>query len=71
MSNYTKDDVVSAILFAESEGDWDEVEKLYKILFKINDGGNNVLEKAFKNTDNLPDDWFGSDSSSKDKGSDN
>lgn len=33
----SKDDVIEAILFAESEGDWEEVERLYKILFKIND----------------------------------
>jgi len=33
-----KNDVIEAILFAESESDWDEVDRLYKILFEINDG---------------------------------
>lgn len=32
-----KEDIIEAILFAESEGDWDEVEKLYRMLFKLND----------------------------------
>jgi len=32
-----KEDIVEAILFAESESDWEEVDKLYKILFRIND----------------------------------
>ena len=33
----SKEDVIAAILFAESESDWAEVEKLYKLLFRIND----------------------------------
>ena len=32
-----KEEVIEAILFAESESDWEEVERLYKLLFKIND----------------------------------
>jgi len=33
----SKEDIIEAILFAESEGDWEEVDRLYKILFNIND----------------------------------
>lgn len=33
----SKEEVIEAILFAESESDWEEVERLYKILFKINE----------------------------------
>ena len=35
--DHRKEDIVEAIFFAESEGDWEEVDKLYKILFRIND----------------------------------
>lgn len=33
----TKKELIDAIKFAESEGDWDKVEKLYKLLFILND----------------------------------
>ena len=34
---YSKEEVIEALLFAESENDEEEVEKLYKLLFRIND----------------------------------
>ena len=33
----TEEEVIEAIKFAESEHDWKEVERLYKILFKFHD----------------------------------
>ena len=33
----SEQEIVSAIKFAESEGDWDEVERLYKLLFDLHD----------------------------------
>lgn len=32
-----EDEIVEAILFAESESDWEEVDRLYKLLFEIHD----------------------------------
>ena len=32
-----EDEIVEAILFAESESDWEEVERLYKLLFDVHD----------------------------------
>lgn len=41
-----KNVVIEKIKFAESESDWDEVERLYKELFKINDGDKNEQEST-------------------------
>ena len=33
----TEEELIDAILFAESEHDWEEVERLYKLLFDLHD----------------------------------
>jgi hypothetical protein len=35
-----EDEIIEAILFAESESDWEEVERLYKLLFEAHDCAN-------------------------------
>tara|TARA_B100000029_G_scaffold361399_1_gene354376 strand:- start:263 stop:424 length:162 start_codon:yes stop_codon:yes gene_type:complete len=41
----TKEEVLRAIAIASGAHDWEEVDRLYKILFVINDGEEEVLEK--------------------------
>jgi hypothetical protein len=37
----TEEEIIDAIKFAESEYDWEEVERLYKILFQFHDNNQN------------------------------
>lgn len=36
-ANLSEKEIVDAIRFAEDEHDWEEVERLYKILFNLHD----------------------------------
>lgn len=37
----TEKEIIDAIKFAESEHDWKEVERLYKVLFQFHDNNQN------------------------------
>jgi len=37
LEELNEDEIIEAIKFAESESDWDEVERLYKLLFEAHD----------------------------------
>ena len=41
----TKEEILRAISVASGEHDWEEVDRLYKILFEINDQEEENLEK--------------------------